>query len=344
MTARTSTARPLAAALTATALLAAGEAAAQTPEEFFRGRTINVYIGFSPGGSYDFFGRLVARHIGKHVPGAPASVPNSMPGAGSFTAANWLYSVAPKDGTAIGIVSQTMAIEELLGNPAVKFKAAQFNWIGRATNIVEIGFVGHHSKARTIADAKIHEIPVAGTGPGSPSVGYPLLLNALAGTRFKIIGGFRGSTEGMLAVERGEVDGALTSWQTMKVTKKAEYDAGRLRVLVQYAPKREPDLPVPAVVELAGNEEDRRLLDFYASGGEVGRSFLAPPGVPADRVAALRRAFDATMKDREFIAEVEKARAEYSPMTGEALQKLIADTAGVSPAIVERMRKLLDIK
>lgn len=330
--------------LAAASALLAGNAAAQSPEAFFKGRNINVYIGFSPGGSYDFFGRLVARHIGKHVPGSPTGVPNSMPGAGSFTAANWLFSAAPKDGTAIGIVSQTMAIEELLKNPAVKFKAAEFNWIGRATNIVEITFVNDKSKAVTVADAKLHEIPVAGTGPGSPSEGYPRLLNALTGTRFKIIGGFRGSTEGMLAVERGEVDGALTSWQTMKVTRKAAYDQGKLRVLVQYALQREKDLAAPAVVELAGNDDDRRLLAFYASGGEVGRSFLAPPGVPADRVTALRRAFDAMMKDKEFIADVEKAKAEFNPMTGEALQKLIADTASASPAIVERMRKLLDIK
>ena len=318
-------------------------AAAQTSEEFFKGKTITVYIGFSPGGSYDFFGKLVARHIGKHVPGAPSAVPSSMPGAGSFTAANWLFAIAPKDGTAIGIVSQTMAIEELLGNTAVKFKAAQFNWIGRATNIVEITYVGEKSKARTFADARIHEIPVAGTGPGSPSVGYPLILNALAGAKFKIIGGFRGSTEGMLAVERGEVDGALTSWQTMKVTRRAEYEQGKLRVLVQYAPKREPDLPnVPAVVELAGNDADRALLDFYASGGEVGRSFLAPPGVPPDRVTALRRAFDATMKDKEFIADVDKAKAEFNPMTGEELQTLITQTAGVPAPVIERMRKLLE--
>ncbi len=330
--------------LAASSAIVAQQAAAQSPAEFFKGRNINVYIGFSPGGSYDFFGRLVARHIGKHIPGSPTGVPNSMPGAGSFTAANWLYSAAPKDGTAIGIVSQTMAIEELLKNQAVKFKAAEFNWIGRATNIVEVTFVYAKSKAKTIADAKLHEIPVAGTGPGSPSVGYPLLLNALAGTKFKVIGGFRGSTEGMLAAERGEVDGGLTSWQTIKVTRKAAYDSGQLRVLVQFAPQREKDLPVPAVVELASNDADRTLLTFYASGGEVGRSFLAPPGVPADRVTAIRRAFDAMMKDKEFIADVDKAKAEFSPMTGEKLQKLIADTASVSPAVVARMRTLLQPK
>ncbi len=322
----------------------AAPAIAQTPEEFYKGKNVNVYIGFSPGGSYDFFGKLVARHIGRHLPGSPSSVPNSMPGAGSFVAANWLFAAAPKDGTAIGIVSQTMAIEELLQNSAVKFKAAQFNWIGRATNIVEITFVNDKSKAKTVADAKLHEIPVAGTGPGSPSEGYPRLLNALTGTKFKIIGGFRGSTEGMLAVERGEVDGALTSWQTMKVTRKTQHDAGQLRVLVQYALQREKDLDAPAVVELASNDDDRKLLAFYASGGEVGRSFLAPPGVPADRVNALRRAFDAMMKDKDFIADVDKAKAEFSPKTGEEMQKLIQDTASVPPAVVERMRKLLDIK
>lgn len=330
--------------LAAALALATTAAHAQSPADFYKGKTINVYIGFSPGGSYDFFGKLVARHIGKHIPGNPTGVPNSMPGAGSFVAANWMYSAAPKDGTAIGIVSQTMAIEELLKNPAVKFKSAEFNWIGRATNIVEITFVNDKSKAKTIADARLHEIPVASTGPGSPSQGYPLLLNALAGTRFKLIAGFRGSTEGLLAAERGEVDGALTSWQTMKVTRKAQYDAGQFRVLVQYALQREKDLDAPAVVELAGNPEDRTLLAFYASGGEVGRSFFAPPGVPADRVTALRRAFDAMMKDKDFIADVEKAKAEFNPMSGEALQKLVTEMASVSPAVVERMRQLLEIK
>ena len=326
------------------ALLAPGHAVAQPAEEFFKGRTITLYIGFSPGGSYDFFGKLIAKHMGRHIAGTPGIVPSSMPGAGSFTAANWLFSAAPKDGTAFGIVSQTMAIEELLKNPAVKFKAAEFNWIGRATNIVEIGYVGSHSVAKSIEDVKKHEIPVAGTGPGSPSEGYPRLLNALAGTRFKVIGGFRGSTEGMLAVERGEVDGALTSWQTMKVTRKQQLDEGKLRVLVQYAPAREPDLPVPAVVELAQNDADRALLDFYASGGEVGRAFLAPPGVPADRITELRRAFDRVMKDKEFATDIERAKAEFNPKTGEEMQKLVADTARVSPNVVERMRKLLDIK
>ena len=322
-------------------LATATGALAQTPEQFFKGKTVSVYIGFSPGGSYDFFGRLVARHIGKHMPGNPGAVPNSMPGAGSFTAANWLYAAAPKDGTAIGIVSQTMAIEEVLKSQAVKFKAAEFNWIGRATNIVEITFVNDKSKAKTFADTKVHEIPVATTGPGSPSDGYPRLLNALTGSKFKLIGGFRGSTEGMLAADKGETDGALTSWQTMKVTKKAEHDAGKYVVLVQYALQREADLKAPAVVELASNPDDRALLAFYASGGEVGRSFLAPPGVPADRVAALRAAFDATMKDKEFIADVERAKAEFNPMAGDKLQKLIADTASVSPKIVERMQALL---
>ena len=325
-------------------LATATGALAQTPEPLFKGKTISVYIGFSPGGSYDFFGRLIARHIGKHLPGNPGAVPNSMPGAGSFTAANWLYAVAPKDGTAIGIVSQTMAIEEVLKNKAVMFKAAEFNWIGRATNIVEITYVTDKSKAKTFADTKLYEIPVATTGPGSPSDGYPRLLNALTGSKFKLIGGFRGSTEGMLAAEKGETDGALTSWQTMKVTKKAEYDAGKYVVLVQYALQRESDLNAPAVVELASNPDDRALLAFYASGGEVGRSFLAPPGVPADRVAALRAAFDATMKDKEFIADVEKAKAEFNPMSGDKLQKLIADTASVSPKIVERMQALLQAK
>src|SRR5262249_21654773 len=184
-------------------------AVAQPAETFFKGKTINVYIGFAPGGTYDYYSRLFARFIGKHIPGNPNVVAQNMPGAGSFQAANFLYAVAPQDGTALGMITQVAAIEEALRSPGVQYKTAQFNWIGRMSPIVELTFTWKTSKAKPLDDATRSEIPLAGTGPGSPSEGYPKLLNALAGTRFKVISGYPGSTQGMVAMERGEVDGAL---------------------------------------------------------------------------------------------------------------------------------------
>lgn len=331
----------VASAVAVMALLPAA-ASAQSVEQFYKGKTVNLYIGFAPGGSYDFYGRLVARHLGKHIPGQPNVVAQSMPGAGSFKAANFLFNVAPKDGTAMGIVSQTMALEEALKTSGVQYKSAEFNWIGRTTSIVEVTLTWHTSKAKTIQDVLTHETPVASTGPGSPSMGYPLLLNAVAGTKFKIITGYPGSTDGMLAMERGEVEGALTSWNTLKVAKRNWLDNKQINLLVQYTLERSPELPnVPAVVELGKKPEDKEMLAFYASGGEVGRSFLATPGIPAERVKALRAAFDATMNDKEFRAEIEKAKAEFNPMSGEQLQKLIANVANASPAMIARMQKYL---
>lgn len=319
-----------------------GAAAAQTPEEFYKGKTVTIYIGFSPGGTYDLFGRMVARHIAEHIPGNPTVIASNMPGAGSFKAANYLYNVAPKDGTAMGIVSQTMAIEEALKNKGVQYKASQFNWIGRATSNIEVHVISTKSKGTTIEGAKNNEVPVASTGPGSPSDSYPKLMNAVLGTKFKIIRGFQGSTSGLLALERGEVDGALTSWNTMKSTRMNWLTDGKAVLLVQYVLERSPELKdVPSLLELATNPEDKKLFRFALSSAEVGRSFLAPPKVPEDRVKALRAAFDAAMKDKDLLSEVEKAKLDFEPLGGEALAKIIAEAADADPAVVERMKKIL---
>lgn len=326
----------------ATVAVFAASASAQSLESFYKSKNMSMTIGFSAGGSYDYYGRLVARHIGKHIPGKPSVVAQSMPGAGSFKAANFLYAVAPKDGTALGIVSQNLALEEALGNRAVQYKASAFNWIGRATSIVEVHLTWNTSKAKTIQDVFSNETPVASTGPGSPSEGYPKLLNAMLGTKFKIIGGYTGSTAGMLAMERGEVDGALTSWNTLKVSKQDWLKNNKINLLVQYTLERSPELPnVPAVVELAKTADDKELLAFYSGGGAVGRSILTTPGVPADRVAALRAAFQAMTKDKAFLGEIEKSKSEFNPMPGEKLAQLIESMTKVSPAIVKRMQGYL---
>src|SRR5262245_6449055 len=333
----------LAKALAATLLACVPqEAFAQGADPFFKNKVINLYIGFAPGGTYDYFGRVVARFIGRHIPGNPTIVVQTMQGAGSLQAANFLYAQAPKDGTAWGVVTQTLALEEALRSPGAHYKAAEYTWIGRMTSILEVHFAWKTSKAKTIADARHHEIPVAGTGVGSPSEGYPKLLNALAGTRFKIISGYPGSTQGMLAAERGEVDGGLTSWNTLKRTKPDWIKNRDINTLVQYAIERHPDLrEVPTVLEAAATPEGRQVLAFYVSGAEVGRSLLAAPGIPAERVRTLRAAFDAMLKDSEFLAEIEKSGQEFQPAAGESVQKLIEAAANAPRDVVERTEAIL---
>jgi tripartite-type tricarboxylate transporter receptor subunit TctC len=320
-------------------------AIAQSDEQFFRGKVINLYIGFAPGGTYDYFGRIVGRFIGKHIPGNPTVVAQTMQGAGSLQAANFIFAQAPKDGTAWAVVTQTLALEEALQSPGARYKAAEFTWIGRMTSILEVHFTWKTSKAKTLDDAREHETPVAGTGAGSPSEGYPKLLNALAGTKFKIISGYPGSTQGMLAMERGEVDGGLTSWNTLKRTKQEWIQNRDVNVLVQYGLARHRELPdVPTLLEATDTPEGRQIMAFYVSGAEVGRSLLAPPGIPAERVKLLRTAFDAMVKDPEFLAEIEKSGQEFQPASGEQVQKLIAGAATAPREIVERTEAILRTK
>jgi tripartite-type tricarboxylate transporter receptor subunit TctC len=327
------------------AIALSGQASAQPAEAFFKGKTVNIYIGFAPGGTYDYYGRVVARFLGKHIPGEPAVVAHSMPGSGSFRAANFLYAAAPKDGTAMGVVTQTLALEEALKSPGAQYKAAEFNWIGRMTAILEVYFTWKTSRAKTIEDARQHEIPMAGTGSGSPSEGYPKLLNALSGTKFKIISGYPGSTQGMLAMERGEVDGGLTSWNTLKRTKQTWITNRDINLLVQYASTRHLELPnVPTVLETAGTPEGRDVLAFYISGALLGRSLLGPPGIPAERVKVLRSAFSAMLKDRDFLAEIERTGQEFQPASGEEVQKLIQAAAGAPRAVVARAEAILRAK
>lgn len=316
---------------------------AAEPEAIYKGKTVIIYIGFAPGGSYDYFGRLVARHIGKHLPGNPTVVAQSMPGAGSFTAANYLYARAPRDGTALGIVSQTVAIEEALGTSGVQYKVSQFNWIGRATSVNEVSLTFHSSSTKTIRDAIAQETTMASTGAGSPSETYLKLLNAVAATKFKLVGPYPASNDAMLAMERGEVDGAFTSYNTLKVSRQDWLRDKKINILVQYG-ERSADLPdVPYAVDLAKTDADRLLMAFYVSSEQIGRAFLAPPEMAAEGVAVLRRAYDETMRDPQLLAEIEQSHSEFSPLSGDKLQQLVAATADVPPTLVARIRGIIGI-
>ena len=324
---------------------AAAPAAAQSQDAFCMGRTVSIYIGFGGGGSFDFFGHLVARHMGKHLPGNPAVIAQSMPGAGSFKLANFIATLAPKDGTAMGIVSQAVALEELLGSTGIQYKAAEFNWIGRATSVIEIMMSKAASRAKTIEDAMQREVLIGGTGPGSPSQGYPRLLNAGAGTKFRIIAGYPASAEVLLAMEKGEVDAAFTSWGSLGAFHQDWLREKSINLIVQGTVARSGELPdVPAVGELGKSDEDRQMLQVYASTADIGRSFIAPPGMTAERVAALRAAFDATMNDPDFRAEVARAKAEFHPMPGAELQGFVQKSLQTPANVIARMKRLLEEK
>ena len=333
-----------AAALSVTlASLFAAAPAKASEEDFFKGKNVTIYIGFSPGGTYDLFGRMVGRFIGKHIPGNPTVVASNMPGAGSFTASNWLYRIAPKDGTAMGTVSQTLAIDEALKAKGVQFKAAEFTWIGRVTSNNEVQVVSTRTEGHTVAGARKVVVPTASTGPGSPSDTYPKLMNEVLGTKFKVIRGFPGSTDGLLALERGETDAALTSWNTMKSTRMHWLTDKKAALMVQYVAQRSPELKdVPTLVELATNEDDRKLLAFAVSSAEIGRSILAPPGLTAERTATLRKAFDATMKDPELLAEIQKSNLDFEPLDGASLAKIVAAAANADEKVVARMQKITE--
>jgi len=315
---------------------------AQVPDAFFRGKTVTFYVGFAAGGSYDFYARLIARFIGKYLPGNPAVIVQNMAGAGSLQATNFLFSGAPKDGTAIGTVTETLAVQEALRAPGVRYKAAEFNWIGRMTATLQVGVSGAKAKARTIKDAMRGEVPMAGTGAGSPSEGYPKLLNALAGTRFKIISGYASSPEALRAIESGEVDAAQTSWDTLKRTKQDWLSNHAINILYQCALERNRDLPdVPTVVELGRTDEARDVLSFYTSSAEVGLAILAPPGTPADRIDSWRVAYEATLKDPALLAEIERAQIQFQPAPAEVVKTIVTRTAATSREIVARTKDVL---
>ena len=317
----------------------ASQAAAQTPEEFYKGKSIDLVIGYPPGGSNDTWGRILARHLGRHIPGKPNIVPKNVPGAGSFLAVNQVFNISPKDGSVIGIGAPTMPLDEKLGSQGVRFKTAELNWIGRIDSLINMVFMWKTSPVKTFADAQKIESTLSGTGAGSTVSIYPTVMNNVFATRFKLIMGYRGSNEAMLAVERGEVEGHSTSWTALKVAHPDWIRDKNVAILVQFSLKRHPELPdVPTAVDLARSDEERAILAAIMNAAEVGTAFFTTPGVPADRLTALRRAFDATMTDADFLADVEKTRLGVSPLPGEELQKLVAEVSNLSPALLEKVR------
>ncbi len=319
------------------ALAASSATHAQSVEQFYTGKSITMSIGFQAGGGYDIYGRLVARHMGKHIPGKPNFVVQNMPGAGSLRAAQHLATVAPKDGTAIATFGRQMGITPLL-NPNAKYDGTQLTWLGSVTNEVSTCVSWHTARVKTWNDALTTPITFAGDGPGADPDVFALLYRNVFNAQIKVVTGYHGTTPMVLAMERGEVDGLCGySWSTIKSKHQDWMKEKKINILIQAALQKESDIPdVPLALDLAKTEEQRQILKVFLTSQEMARPFAAPPGIPADRRAALITAFEKMLHDPEFIAETKKLRLDVNPMTGATIEKLLKEIYATPKDIIAK--------
>lgn len=336
--------------LAAAALLATTSAAPALAQsdgavaDFYSGKSIELIVGYSPGGGYDTYARTLARHIGDYIPGKPNVIVRNMPGAGSLTAANRLYNVSRKDGTVMATFGRGIAFEPLFENKSARFKASDFNWIGSANNEVSICVAWHTTGVTSLKQVREKELAVGGTGTGADTNIFPTVLNNVLGTRFKIVSGYPGGSEVNLAMERGEVSGRCGWSYTSLLTSHPDWlKENKINILAQISTAKHPDLPnVPLVTEFADTDRERRILNLIAARQTMGRPYAMPPGVPEARVDAVRDAFMQTMKDPEFRKKAAQAKLELEPVSGADVQALVKDVYDSPKEIIEAARKALD--
>ena len=326
----------------ATALLTSA-AQADTVAEFYRGKTVEITVPGSAGGDYDLRARMVARHIGRHIPGQPQVVVRNMPGGIGIAAANHLANTAAKDGTTLTIVFQNMPVLQAIGASGIQFDVRRFHWIGNTTDGPNVVNSWHTTGITKIEQLYTQELVVGASGTGSSGYVYPAAMNALLGTKFKIVGGYPGGNEINLAMEKGEVGGrGSNSWASWKSGHPHWIKEKKLNILVQVALKRAPDLAdVPLMHELAKTEEDRQVLTFLSADMGIARAFATTPGTPAERVAALRNAFQDMLRDADFIAETTKVQMEISPSSGEEAHRVASSMLDVPPNVLAKAKALL---
>lgn len=327
----------------AIAAVAASPASAQSLEEFYGDKTVEIYIGYSVGGGYDTYARLIARHIGKHIPGNPTVVPVNMEGAGSLRMTNWLAVAAPKDGTVFGTFARGAAFDPLFKNSAAQFDPTEFNWIGSANDEVSLCTAWKTSDVKTFDDLKTTKLVVGGTGRSADTDTFPRVINGVFGTQMDLITGYPGGNDVIIAMERGEVEGRCGwSWSSIKSLHSDWVENGDISLLVQLSLNKHPDLPdVPLIMDLVETEEERQILELVFARQVMGRPYAAPPGVPEERVQALRDAFVATMNDPEFLAEAETADLEITPVSGADIEALVERAYTTPPEIVAKTSALI---
>ena len=337
----------LAAPLVVAALLAAAippARAADPVADFYAGKTLRILVGFGAGGGYDLYARTLARYLGKYVPGEPSVVVQNMPGAGSLKVVNWLYNAAPKDGTVLATFARGIVFEPLLGHPeGTQFEAARLNWIGSISNEVSVCALNAASGVATFADMQAKPFRIGASGAGADSDIFAVMLRNLFALPMRLVAGYQGGADMVLAMERGEIDGRCGwSWTSLLSRNKAMLDAHRLAVTLQIALAKHEDLPdVPLVTDLVRDPQQLAALRLIVSRQNIARPFAAPPEVPAERVAALRAAFDAVMRDADFLDETKRLRLEVRPVAGADVQALFAEIYAAPPAVVARAGALI---
>lgn len=324
--------------------VAAPARAQSSVADFYKDRTIDVYAGYSAGGVYDIFSRMLTRYMGRHIPGNPTMVARNMEGAGGMRLANWLYQLAPKDGTAFGTFGRGTAFDPLLGQSGAAFDATKYGWIGSTNDEVSVCVSWSASGITQFDQLRDRELVVGGTGGGADDELFPKIINGVLGSRLKIISGYPGGNDVKIAIQRGEVSGRCGwSWSSVKATQAQWLKNRDISILLQLSFRKHPDLPdVPLIMDLAKTDEERRIFKLIFARLVMGWPFAAPPGVPADRLAALRVAFDETMTDPDFLKEAERLSLEVRPVSGQQIQELVEELyKTTSPEMAEKIRLLL---
>jgi tripartite-type tricarboxylate transporter receptor subunit TctC len=306
------------------------------------GKSMQMVIGFGAGGGYDLWGRTVGRHIGRHLPGNPTVIAQNMPGAGSYAAANYIFNVAPRDGTVLGIIARDAALGPLSGATGARFDPLRLSWIGTPAKETNVCIAYHTAPVKTVQELTAKQLILGDTGPGTGTRSYPKALNELIGTKFKLVGGFPASSDVFLAMERGEVDGICESLDSIKIRRPSWIPDKKIAILFQGGAAPNPELKdVPFVLDLARTAEAKQAIEFLYAGQGIGRPFVAPPDMPAERLKMLRDAFNATMTDADFVAEARKSKLEIEPETGEHLAALIEKIYATPKPIVDRVTSLI---
>ena len=334
--------RAVLAAACGAAMVCGPAALAQSPGDFYAGKTVRIVIGTAVGGEYGLYAQLIAQHIGRFVPGSPTVIVQSMPGAAGVTAMRYMANAAPRDGTAL-IVPQVSIAQVGLLDPNAQFDPGKFQWIGRMTTQVQAGIVSSKSGARSLADAKTRELTAGGVGTSNPTTLNPRILNALAGTKFKIVTGYKGTAAVMIAWERGEVDVLTTSWDMISARYDDKLKSGQAIPLYVYALKRPAELPnVPLMTDFGRTETERAFLQIYGIGAEIGRSLAAPPGMPKERLDIWRVALMKMFDDPQFKAAVRKGNIRLDPLNGASMAESITKVMTLSPETVATARKFYE--
>jgi tripartite-type tricarboxylate transporter receptor subunit TctC len=318
-------------------------ASAETVEEFYHGKTIKLIVGSGAGGGSDALSRIFAKYFTQHMPGKPAVVVQNLPGAGGVTAAAQIFNTQPRDGTVFASVMRTIPVLPLLTEKPLNYDPLKMSWIGSLNRETNVIVAWHTSPVQTLDDVFKREMAVGTSGPGSDTYVYSVLLNKTLGAKFKIISGYPGGPEIDLAMQRGEVEGRVSiTWTSLKTGRSDWLRDKKVRVLAQLGLQREPDLPdVPNVLELVKDPTDRQVYEFLFARQETGRPFVAPPDVPADRLAALRKAFVDAANDREFLAEIQSKGGSIELMSGEELQAFVGKLYKTSPEVIKAAKEVL---